>query len=295
MRRLPPLGSVQAFVHVARLGSVKAAADSLALSSPALTRRVQALEQFVGTALFERHKGGLQLTDHGEAFLGEIAPHLDALALAVERVSEPASGMRLRIAVPSLFAAQRLMHALPSLQRDHPNLHIDVDTGANRLSRVGDGVDVAIAIAARVDDRLYSRPLERGRVVAIGAKSLTEGPGALARPADLERVTVLLHRDMPDAFEAWRKAVGLARLTPRAITYYDAGQLILDAAAEGLGVAFMLDSHLTHSADGRIAQVFGETVESPYSYWFACEPSALERPAVRAFHDWLFGQFPRVA
>lgn len=295
MRRLPPLGSVQAFVHVARLGSVKAAADSLALSSPALTRRVQALEQFVGTSLFDRQKGGLQLTDHGQAFLGEIAPHLDALALAVERVSEPANGMRLRIAVPSLFAAQRLMHALPALRRDHPNLHIDVDTGANRLSRVGDGVDVAIAIATKVDTRLYARPLERGRVVAIGSRLLAEGPAAPGAPADLERLPVLLHRDMPDAFDAWRRAAGLPGLTPRAVTYYDAGQLLLEAAAEGLGIAFMLDSHLRHSTDRRIVQIFDETVESPYSYWFACEPAALERPSVRAFHDWLFSQFARIA
>lgn len=293
MRRLPPLGSVQAFVHVARLGSVKAAADSLALSSPALTRRVQALEQFVGTSLFDRQRGGLQLTEPGQAFLGEIAPHLDALAVAVERVSEPSNGMRLRLAVPSLFAAQRLMHALPALQREHPNLHIDLDTGANRLSRVGDGVDVAIAIASKVDDRLYSRPLERGRVVAIGARSFAQGPAALGRPADLQRVPVLLHRDMPDAFDAWRKAVGMPALAPRAVTNYDAGQLILDAAAEGLGIAFMLDSHLEHSTDSRIAQIFSETVESPYSYWFACEPAALDRPSVRAFHDWLFGQFTR--
>ena len=131
-------------------------------------------------------------------------------------------------------------------------------------------------------------------MVAIGSRSFSEGPGALARPSDLERVPVLLHRDMPDAFDAWRKAVGLPALAPRAITYYDAGQLILDAAAEGLGIAFMLDSHLRHSSDRRIVQLFGETVESPYAYWFACEPAALERPSVRAFHDWLFGQFDRV-
>jgi len=42
MRRLPPLTAIEAFVQVARLGSVKAAAEALALSSPALTRRIHA-------------------------------------------------------------------------------------------------------------------------------------------------------------------------------------------------------------------------------------------------------------
>lgn len=291
MRRLPPLGPIQAFVHVARLGSMKAAADSLALSSPALTRRIQALERFVGTALFERQHNALQLTSDGDVFLAAISPHLDALALAIDRASEPTRGMRLRIAVPSLFAAQRLMPALPSLQREHPDLIVDVDTGANRLSRLNDGLDAAITITDKVDSKLYSRIVEKGRVVALGSKSLRDGPQSVRSPADLRRLSVLLHRDMPEAFSEWRKMAGLPDLEPRAINYYDAGQLILDAAAESLGVAFMLDSHLSYSADSRLVKIFEGSIESPYAYWFACHPSALERPSVRYFHDWLFNQF----
>jgi LysR family glycine cleavage system transcriptional activator len=84
-------------------------------------------------------------------------------------------------------------------------------------------------------------------------------------------------------------------LEPASITYFDAGQLILDAAAEGLGVAFMLDHHLGNSHDGRLVQIFEQTVESPYSYWFACLPTALSRRPVKAFHDWLFDRFALAA
>jgi LysR family glycine cleavage system transcriptional activator len=291
MLRLPPVGAMQAFVHVARLGSLKAAAESLALSSPALTRRIQALEDFIGTTLFERQHNALVLSPEGESFLADIAPHVDALAAAVERVTGPSKGMRLRLAVPSLFASQRLVSMLPSLRARHANLHIDVDTGANRLGRLTDNLDVAIVIASEVDSRFYSRILEQGRVAAIGSRSLVEGDQALRSPADLARVPILLHRDMPGNFDAWRKAAGLPDLEPRDISYFDSGQLILDAAAEGLGVAFMLDSHLTCSTDDRLVQVFNEMPESPYTYWFACQPEALSRRPVRAFHDWLFDSF----
>ena len=54
MRRLPPLTALEAFIQVARTGSVKAAAAELALSTPALSRRVQALERYLGMTLFER-------------------------------------------------------------------------------------------------------------------------------------------------------------------------------------------------------------------------------------------------
>ena len=66
MRRLPPLTSIEAFVQVARLGSVKAAAEALALSSAALSRRIQALERFVGHPLFERRHQSVALNPDGE-------------------------------------------------------------------------------------------------------------------------------------------------------------------------------------------------------------------------------------
>jgi LysR family glycine cleavage system transcriptional activator len=266
---------------------LKAAAETLALSSPALTRRIQSLEQFVGTPLFDRQHNSVEVNTRGAAFLTEIEPHVDALALAVERVSTPPNSMRLRIAVPSLFASQRLMPALPLLRARHPNLTIDVETAPNRISLLSEGADAAIAISERIDDRLYARRLERGRVVAIGSRRLSD----VREPADLQRVPILLHRDMPDLFNAWRTTIGMPGLEPADTSYFDAGQLILDAAAGGLGVAFMLESHLSRSVDDRLVQLFGHTAESPYTYWFACVPAALERRPVRLFHDWLFEHF----
>jgi LysR family glycine cleavage system transcriptional activator len=291
VRRLPPLGSIQAFVHAARLGSLKAAADSMALSSPALTRRIQSLEQFVGGALFDRQHNAVALNEQGERFLGEIAPHLDAIAHALNRVAEHGKTMRIRIAVPSLFASQRLVPALSSLRRHHPDLTVDVDTGASRLLGLTDLFDAAIAITDVVDDKYYARVLEKGRIIAVGARSFLEGDEALRSPADLVRVPILLHRQMPRAFDEWKSAVGYPALEPARINHFDAGQLILDAAAGGLGVAFMLESHLQSSQDNRLVKIFGDSAASPYAYWFACQPAALRRRGVKIFHDWLFDYF----
>jgi LysR family glycine cleavage system transcriptional activator len=294
VRRLPPLGSIQAFVAVSRFGSLKAAADWLALSSPALTRRIQALENFVGAPLFDRQHNSVKLNARGSAFLAEVEPHVDAVALAVERASETPISMRLRIAVPSLFAAQRLIPALPDLRIRQPNLTIDVDTAPNRLSRLAEGADAAIAITERVDERYYARVLERGRIIAVAHRRLANGADALRHPSAIRDLPILLHRQMPEAFSIWRNAAGAPDLEPAKVNYFDAGQLMLDAAAEGLGIAFMLDSHLACSADIRLVQLFEASAESPYAYWFACQPAALERRPVRVFHDWLFERITEV-
>lgn len=291
MRRLPPLGSIQAFVHVARLGSVKSAADSLALSSPALSRRIQSLEQTVGGPLFHRQNNSVQLNARGQLLLAEIEPHLDGLAQAFDRVSGDGGAMRLRIAVPSLFASQRLMSALPSLLERHPGLQIDVETGANRVSRLEDGIDAAIAVAERVDNRYYSRIIERGRIIAIGSPRLLGGDRPIRSARDISNAHILLHREMAGAFEEWRKAVGMHDLQPLGSSYYDSGQLILDAAAQGLGIAFMLESHLDGARRLGLKQFFGHFADSPYAYWFVCSPAALGRRPVKFFHDWLFEHF----
>jgi len=290
MRRLPPLTAIEAFVQVARLGSVKAAAEALALSSPALSRRIQSLERHIGHALFERRHQSVHLNAEGERLLEAIGPSVDALALAIERAAGDSQLMRLRLAVPSLFASQRLMAALPELRSIHPNLHIDLDTSAHRLARL-DELDAAIAITDQVDPSLYSRRIDSNRVIAIASRELAEGPRAITHPAQLAQATIFLHRDMPETFSYWREAVGLPGLQPAATDIFDAGQLILDAAAQGLGVAFMLESHLAASRDDRLVRLFDVEVESPYSYWFACRRAALARRPVRIFHDWLFARF----
>ena len=53
MRRLPPLHAIEAFLQVARLGTLSAASDALGLSSSAVTRRIHVLERFIGRKLFD--------------------------------------------------------------------------------------------------------------------------------------------------------------------------------------------------------------------------------------------------
>lgn len=289
MRRLPPLTAIEAFVQVARLGSIKAAASELALSSPALSRRVQALERFVGKPLFERRHQSLRLNADGERLLQDIAPALDSMAEAIDGLTAGNGNMRLRLGVLPLFASQRLMPKLPELKARYPDLHLDVDTGAQGLSRLGEGLDAAIVLAPEIDTALYAKRLDRNFVQALGSRELLEGGAPLSDPSQLAEHTVLLHRDMPETFQTWRRAVGMPDLEPAAVDHFDSGSLMLEAAARGLGVAFMLESHYQAANDDRIVPLFGKKVESSYSYYFVCRPRALTQKPVKLFHDWLIG------
>ncbi|KAK0341549.1 hypothetical protein LTR94_025924, partial [Friedmanniomyces endolithicus] len=92
----------------------------------------------------------------------------------------------------------------------------------------------------------------RNMVYPIAARRLVEGPDPLVAPEQLARHTVLLHREMIDTFVAWRHAAGLTAIEPAAIDYFDSGALMLEAAAQGLGVAFMHESHFHDANDSRL-------------------------------------------
>ena len=286
-RRLPPLRALEAFVRTVRLGSARAAADELGLSPSALSRRIGNLEDFVGKKLFTRARQSMQLTDDGHAFFEAVNPQLEALARAVESQSENLSVLRLHLGVLPLFGTQRLFPRLAELRERHPLLHIDIDTGAHLEDRVGDVLDAAIILSRGPSRGLHAVRLDYNKVHAICSRELAKKLGSEPDPEVLSRQTFLIHNELPKSFDAWKSALSLDDLEPAAIDQYDSGQLILEAAAQGLGIAIMHDDHLRRAADARLTELYDIDVDSPYSYWFICKPGALEERPVRMFHDWL--------
>lgn len=281
--------ALEAFVRTVRLGSARAAADELALSPSALSRRIGNLEEFVGKKLFTRARQAMQLTDDGHAFYEAVNPHLESLARAVESQSANISLLRLRLGVLPLFGTQRLFPRLGELRVRHPLLHIDIDTGPHLEDRVGDVLDAAIILSRGPERGLHAVRLDYNKVHAICSRELREKLGETPSRETLARQTFLIHNELPESFSAWKAGIDMSDLEPAAIDHFDSGQIMLEAAAQGLGIAIMHDDHTRRAHDTRLAQVFEVEVESPYSYWFVCKPTALEERPVRLFHDWLVG------
>ncbi len=278
--------ALEAFIQVARLGSVKAAAEELALSTPALSRRIQGLERYVGRPLFERKHQALEINADGAALLNDIAPALDSIAVSVDKLISGGNQLRLRLAVMPLFASQRLLPILGELRQAFPLLHIDIETTPHAVMRLGEGIDAAIILTSDPDPALHVHDLGRESGFLLGGREyLREHP--VTRPEDLASHTLLMHRDMPTIFDDWKQAMGVPDLEPAAIDTFDSGPLMLEAVAQGLGIAAMLASHLTHSNDERLEKVLNFEIESTYRYYFVCRPKALQNRAVKIFHDWL--------
>jgi DNA-binding transcriptional LysR family regulator len=122
---------VLTFREVARLGSFSRAAEALALTQPAVSQQVAALERQAGARLLERGPGGLTLTPAGELLLTHADVVADRLELAAGQLDELTAhaARELRIgAFPSALAT-RVPRALARLTAESPKVKAEVAEG----------------------------------------------------------------------------------------------------------------------------------------------------------------------
>lgn len=122
------LSDLRAFVAVADLASFRAAAEALHLSQPALSRRVDKLEQALGFRLLERSTRKVELNAMGRAFLPRarhVLAELEGALLGMADLAERIHGLVTVACIPSAvdnFVAQ----AARGFQQRFPRIRLRV-------------------------------------------------------------------------------------------------------------------------------------------------------------------------
>lgn len=167
------LTQLRAFVTVARLGSVKAAAGSLGVTEAAVSGAVAALRRELGDLLFIRAAGGISLTPGGRRLAAGAAEIVGLAEETRHRVRQAGSGTaQLRVASTEAGAEQVLPALLAAFGRRQPDL--DVDTLAVPVAVFGDllrdrRADVTIGPAPRPEPGIESIPFLRFQLVVVAA------------------------------------------------------------------------------------------------------------------------------
>ncbi len=280
------MGALEAFVAVAGNGTLTASSGELNLSVSAISRRIQALEAYVGAALFDRQPHELRLTRHGERLLENAAPMVDALANVLAELRSDAR--RLTIGVPPSFASAWLLPRIAAFRQAHRRIDLAFDSGGAPLSRLGGSLDAAIVFGGNVAGDFDAEVLKRQHAFAVAVPALVP-PGT--SPVDALDQTFLLHSGLPRALDDWLAAQGLAGRRPARIEYFDSGPMLVAAAESALGIALVLEDMVRFFPGGSgLVRPFGEAVPTPYSYWFVCRRGALANGGLQQFRDWLFAQ-----
>ena len=127
-------------VVLARSGSYVAAAQALAMTQPALTRSIQAIEAHYGVRLFDRGRGGAVLTDAGQEFVTRAQVMLQDAQMLDEGMKEQRAGIsgEVRFGLGPLIASAALPKAMPAILAAYPaiELRIVVTGGATLLEQL---------------------------------------------------------------------------------------------------------------------------------------------------------------
>ena len=125
------LEQLDAFVEVARRGSVSRAAEALYVTQPTLTARVKGLEQELDAKLFIRSQRGMRLSDAGRAFLPYAERTVDTVSSGRRLLAELARGESGQLALGAAPAVSTyvLPRILTRFRRTHPKVSLAVRTG----------------------------------------------------------------------------------------------------------------------------------------------------------------------
>jgi len=260
------MDQLRSLVEVARRGAITSAARALGLTQPALTRRIQLLEEEFGTPLLSRSQKGVRLTELGQLVEAESRGLLERYDHLKQEV---AAHLRLeRGSVRIGGGATAVSFLLPPLIRDFRRQHSDIvfqlkETGSREVAAdvVRERLELGIVTLPLESDELEVTPLRRDSIVLVTAVDHPFARRGRVPAAALQGVPLIgFERD-----SAIRRLVDAALesagVQVEVVMELRSIQSILQMVALRLGVAFV--SRLGVDAAGsavRVVQVRGVSI-----------------------------------
>jgi molybdate transport repressor ModE-like protein len=164
---------LRSLLSVAAHGSITDAAASLGVSQPALSRRIQQLEEELGTPLLERSQRGVTLTEMGRL----VRTEGQLLVERYERMRESvAAHLRLqtgivRVGGGASAVAYLMPPAISRFQREHPEVMFQLKEAGSReieADVIEERLELGVVtLPVQHSEELDVTPLHRDRIVVV--------------------------------------------------------------------------------------------------------------------------------
>jgi LysR family transcriptional regulator, glycine cleavage system transcriptional activator len=280
-----PLGLLQQFVLVARLGNLSRAAAQANLTVSALSHQMRQLEERLERRLFERGPRGVTLTVDGCSLLEAVGEHFDGIEHALLRYHQRRHDALTLSASPGIMSSW-LVPRLPRLVAVHPDLELSLQSSSALVNFEREPVDVGLRYGLGNWPGLCSERLFGEWIAPVAAPALlTRMEGV--DPRDLSRWPLL---GEPNSSRRWSDWFGRTGGTPpiRYVAQFDSLDALRHAALEGLGVALgrMVTSKSFIDA-GRLQVLGDQYLRVEEAYWLVYPPRSQEHRGLQLFREWL--------
>lgn len=137
---------VRIFLAIHRAGTLRGAAQQLAIDQTTVGRRLAGLERSLGSRLFLRTTGGLVLAGTGQEVL-RMAEDMERMAVSFERRGEGADARvagEVRVTTTDALAVDFVVPALEHLRARHPEVRVILSTTRRQLDLARREADIAV-------------------------------------------------------------------------------------------------------------------------------------------------------
>ncbi len=286
--------SLTAFAAVVEQGSFVRAAAHLGVTPSALSQTIRQLEERMGVRLLNRTTRSDAPTAVGERLHARLTPAIEELdgAMAEAVATHGRSTGTLRINLPRTAALGLLAERLGRFHRGNPDVILDLVVQDSLADIVAGRFDAGIRIGERLDqDMVAVRLTSDLEMYAVASPDYLARRGVPRTPADLHEHACLNWRWPTDGslyrweFEHDGAEFEVGVRGPLIVTD---SAVLLEAAAQGVGVAYVYDERIPDwLAQGRLVRVleaYSPTFPGLHLYY----PSRRQmRPALRNFIDCL--------
>lgn len=179
---------LRSFVAIVECGSISAAARSLQMAQPTLSRQLSALEQQCGAELLRRDTHRMSLTETGQRFLHDARAIIELADEAQQRLRLEQGGLQGNIRVFSTidFGQTVVSRLISSFIHAHPGVTMELAYSNRPLHMIEEGCDVGIIAGALTDDRVVARSLGQIRRHVVASPGLVAAHRRCRRPEDLQ-------------------------------------------------------------------------------------------------------------
>ena len=289
----PSTKDLRAFEIVARLGSIKAAAEHMHLTPSALSRRIQSLEEELGQALFIRDARGLTLTEAGHNYANQLRDIFQALDEATSALSQN-QRQRLRIVAPSSVMTI-IAPKLCSFEQNMPDIDLELheQTAALPSDLNIPDADLVISWGEGRWPGWTSRYISpNSHITPLCVPQLLKD-GCLMSTEEVSQHAWIVATPFEDAWKRWYGSLGVPLPKPPSVIKVSNGKMAGEAAFYGRGLLMghgfggfpnlgILFSTLT-CAHGFHALTPG------FGYHLHTQPQA-NNPAIARFRRWFFSE-----
>ncbi len=237
------IAQLEGFIEIARQGNMRRAAHALPISQPALTARLQALEEELETALFRRSHSGMVLTPAGRAFLPHAERAIEAIRSGSSLVRELEHGVvgELALAVAPAVSAYVLPEILVRFTSRHPDVRLLVRTGHSEeiVDLVARG-EVELGIVRQLRDaRVRSIPLYEDELILVARPDHPFAEAGTVDVSEVSRAQLIMFDRTSSYYDVTSALFRVAGVVPRGVTEVDNIEAAKRMVERGLGVALL--------------------------------------------------------